>query len=109
MPRMIDWDREQELILKEYIPGEHVLDRLLRGENIDECIRQVREMSALLTPAGLNIDWFPTNFLLRDGTLLYVDYECNGYMPEWNLENWGLRYWAMTPELTAWLTERESK
>ena len=58
-----------------------------------------------LREAGLNIDWFPTNFIGREGTLYYVDYECNPYMDQWSFENWGVRYWSRTPELDAYAKE----
>ncbi len=45
-----------------------------------------------------NINYFPTNFILQNGVLYYVDYECNDYMEEWNFENWGMKYWSKTPE-----------
>ena len=60
-------------------------------------------MAAKAKAAGLNIDYFPTNFVIRDGLLWYVDYECNAYMDEWNFENWGIRYWSKTPEFEAYL------
>ena len=62
------------------------------------CVEQVREMCALLYPAQINIDYFPTNFVLRDGVLYYIDYECSNYMDQWNFENWGIKYWSKTPE-----------
>ena len=54
---------------------------------------QVRKMCGKLYPANINIDYFPTNFVLRDGTLYYIDYECNKYMEEWDFDNWGKEYW----------------
>ena len=57
----------------------------------------------------MNIDYFPTNFVVSGGLLYYVDYECNGYMDEWSFENWGVRYWFRTPELTAYLESLESQ
>ena len=45
-----------------------------------------------------NIDYFPTNFILWQNVLYYVDYECNAYMEEWNFENWGIKYWSKTKE-----------
>ena len=50
-------------------------------------------MCEKLYAAGLNIDYYPTNFVVRDGLLYYSDYECNGYMDQWNFENWGSQYW----------------
>ena len=58
-----------------------------------------------LYPAGLNIDYFPTNFILWGGVLYYVDYECNPYDAQRDFSHWGSRYWADTPELRTWLQE----
>lgn len=44
----------------------------------------------------------PTNFVVRGGEVCYIDFECNPYMEEWNFENWGIKYWSMTPELKAY-------
>ena len=86
IPRLLDVDREQGRLLKELLPGETVYRLVLRG-------------------AGWNIDCFPTNFMCREGTLYYVDYECNGYMEEWSFENWGIRYWSRTEEFDAYARE----
>ena len=75
LPRLIDADREQERILKEYIEGETVYEMVLRGALPSGCLEQVREMCRLLYGAGRNIDYFPTNFILQKGTLYYIDYE----------------------------------
>lgn len=93
MPRLIFADREREIILKEYIEGSTASELVTRGEMGEEYIEQVREMCRVLYPAGLNIDYYPTNFVLRGGLLYYIDYECNGYMDEWSFENWGIKYW----------------
>ena len=37
-------------------------------------------MAAEAKAAGLNIDYFHTNFVVSDGQLWYVDYECNDYL-----------------------------
>ncbi len=93
MPRLIGVDKEQEHILKEYIAGETVSELLRAGKYDAHWAEQVREMCGKLYPADLNIDYFPTNFVLRDGTLYYIDYECNKYMEEWDFEHWGVKYW----------------
>ena len=58
---------------------------------------QVRAMCAVLYPAGLNIDYYPTNFVPRGETLYYIDYECNAYMEQWDFEHWGAQYWTEPP------------
>ncbi len=105
VPRMLAIDAGTERIVKEYIEGETVLDLVRYGRAVDACLAQVREMAARAKAAGLNIDYFPSNFVLSGGLLWYVDYECNGFMDEWSFENWGVRYWSRTPELEAYLAQ----
>ena len=98
MPILIDVDVERERIVKEYIEGPTVFDMVLNDCLPPDCIEQVKRMCASLYPANTNIDYFPTNFVLQDGVLYYIDYECNDYNPKWNFENWGVKYWSKTPE-----------
>ena len=107
IPEMIAADREKERIVKEYIAGETVFDRIKSGRSADAYLGQIREMAEQAQTAGLNIDYFPTNFVIRDGLLWYIDYECNEYMDEWNFENWGIRYWSRTPEFEAYLKKQK--
>ena len=93
MPKLLDVDVSQERILKEYIAGDTIDKIVERKEMKAEYRDQVKAMCDLLYPAGLNIDYYPTNFVVQDGLLYYIDYECNGYMDQWNFENWGSQYW----------------
>ena len=95
---LIDIDKEAEIVVKEYIAGKTIFELVRDGGSTDMYLDQVREMAARAKEAGLNIDYFPTNFVIRDGLIWYVDYECNEYTEEWNFENWGIRYWSRTPE-----------
>lgn len=105
MPRLLEVDREGELLLKELLPGETVYRLVLRGGVEPWQLEQAGALSRALREAGLNIDWFPTNFIPHEGTLYYVDYECNPYMEQWSFETWGARYWSRTPELDAYARE----
>ena len=107
MPALIDVDIQQERIVKKYIDGQTVFDMVLNENLPSYCIDQVKQMCSLLYPANTNIDYFPTNFVLQDGILYYIDYECNDYMSEWNFENWGIRYWSKTPEFLAYIKEHK--
>ena len=93
MPRLLDVDVENERILKEFIDGETIMSLVERGFDCYEYIEQAGKMCALLYPVGLNIDYYPTNFIPQDNVLYYIDYECNVYSDEWNFENWGIKYW----------------
>ena len=98
MPELLDVDHSRERILKEYIPGDTV-DRLILEERMDPTFHaQIQSICARLYEAGLNIDYYPTNFAARDGILYYIDYECNPYMEQWDFAHWGSKYWSKTPE-----------
>ena len=98
MPELLDADAENERIVKEYIPGDTVFELVCQGKDTTALAEQVRDMCRRLYPAHINIDYFPTNFIPRDGVLYYIDYECSDYTDEWNFENWGSKYWSQTKE-----------
>ncbi len=96
IPKMLDIDMENERIVKEYIDGDTISDMVNNDISVEAYLPQVREMAQLAQNAGLNIDYYPTNFIVQNGLLYYIDYECNPYMDEWSFENWGIKYWSKT-------------
>ena len=107
IPKMLDIDIENERILKEYIPGPTIYELVLQDAMKPCYYDQVRHMAWQAMEAGLNIDYFPTNFVVCDDTLWYVDYECNSYMEQWNFENWGNSYWWKSPEFVDYVNQRK--
>ena len=103
IPLMLDIDFENEVIIKEYIEGDTIFDRVKKGKSVEEYFPQIRAMASLAKNANLNVDYFPTNFVINDDKLFYIDYECNNYMEEWNFENWGIKYWSQTPEFLEYI------
>ena len=103
MPELLEVDWENERILKEYIRGDTIFDCVLREEMKQEYVEQMRAMCRTLYAAHTNIDYFPTNFVVQEGTLFYIDYECNDFMEQWSFENWGIRYWSKTEEFLEYL------
>ena len=101
IPELLAVDEAAERIVKAYIDGPTVFELLRDGQDAGPWLPQVRDMAAQARAAGLNIDYYPTNFVVSSGLLWYVDYECNAYMDEWSFETWGIRYWTRTPELQA--------
>lgn len=97
LPRLLAADKAQERLLKEYIAGPTVAELRESGRMDGRWTEQVRAMCAVLYPAGLNIDYYPTNFVPRGETLYYIDYECNAYMEQWDFEHWGAQYWTEPP------------
>ena len=104
---MFETDIENERIVKEYIEGETVFDLVKNGIPVEQYLLQVREMVELIRATGYNIDYFPTNFVVNDGLIWYVDYECSEYSDRWNFENWGIKYWSRTHEFEEYLTKKQ--
>ena len=106
IPKLIDIDIENERIIKEYIEGDTIFDMVKDDISVEPYIEQIREMADKAKNAGLNIDYFPTNFVVQNGLIYYIDYECNEYMDEWNFENWGIKYWSKTSEFIEYLNNK---
>lgn len=107
MPKMLDVDIDSERILKEYIKGDTIFDYVLRNEVKPDYINQMKKMCAALYAADTNIDYFPTNFVVQEDKLYYIDYECNDYMEKWNFENWGIKYWSQTEDFLRYVKEKD--
>ncbi len=105
IPKMLDVDVENERILKEYVNGDTIFDLVKRGEDVSRYVEQLNDMCKILYAANTNIDYFPTNFVVQDDLIYYIDFECNTYMQEWNFENWGIKYWSQTPEFLQYVDE----
>ena len=107
MPELLEADIREERILKEYIEGKTIYELVRLDEMKPEYLSQVRQMCERLYAVGLNIDYFPTNFVVQEKELYYIDYECNEYMEKWNFENWGIQYWSKTEEFLQYVREHE--
>ncbi|MDE6845103.1 MAG: hypothetical protein K2J99_04975 [Lachnospiraceae bacterium] len=108
IPEMLDVDTKNERILKEYIEGDTIYDLVRRDKMKQSYFNQIREMCSLLYPAHTNIDYFPTNFVVHNDEIYYIDFECNDYMEEWNFENWGVKYWSKTEEFLTYVKEHSN-
>ena len=105
IPAMLDVDKENERILKEYIEGDTIYELILQDKMESVYIEQLQAMCVMLYKSNTNIDYFPTNFVVQEGEIYYIDFECNDYMDEWNFENWGIQYWSKTPEFLQYVRE----
>ena len=98
VPQLIDIDEEKERIVKQFIDGRTVAELVKEGSLPPEIMAEGKKMAELAKSAGLNIDYYPTNFVPDEsGALYYVDYECNAYMDEWSFDNWGKKFWIEFP------------
>lgn len=107
IPKMVDIDIENERIVKEYIDGETIFEMVKNDISVLPYLKQIRQMAHKAKSAGLNIDYFPTNFVVQNGIIYYIDYECNNYSDEWNFENWGIKYWSKTPEFLEYVAQNK--
>ena len=80
---------------KEYIPGPTAAELVEHHQMRQSYVEQIEKMCERFYPNHTNIDYYPTNFVLFNEKLYYIDYECNEYMEEWNFENWGKQYWPV--------------
>ena len=109
IPKMLDIDIEKERILKEYIQGSTIYELVKDDKMKESYLVQIREMAKIAYSHGLNIDYFPTNFVVQEDQIYYIDYECNNYMDEWNFENWGIKYWSKTKEFMEYVNSRDKE
>jgi serine/threonine protein kinase len=105
LPKMFDVDIKKERLLKEYIDGETIFDLVHQNKMKKTYFDQIYHMCSLLYASNTNIDYFPTNFIVQNDELFYVDFECNDYMNKWNFENWGMKYWSKTEEFLKYVEE----
>jgi TP53 regulating kinase and related kinases len=106
MPKMIDHDLDAEVIIKEYVEGTSVMDLILRNQMKEDYFAQIFAMTKILYPNNTNIDFFPTNFIVNSrDKLIYIDYECNNYLEQWDFEHWGIKYWFYGKPVAKWLEE----
>lgn len=103
IPMLIDVDKEKEIIVKEYIDGPVLIDLIANNVIKEEYISQIFNMTKKLYPANINIDYFPTNFVIQDERIYYIDYECNNYSEEWNFENWGIYFWVYSEKIKSFV------
>lgn len=97
IPQMIAIDLDKERIIKEYIEGETIFDIVMRQGTAEMYLPQIRKIAENARMAGVNLDYFPTNYVVSHHLLYYVDYEVNEYSEKWNFDNWGIQYWSKTP------------
>ena len=105
IPKLLAVDEKQERILKEYIPGDTIDVYVKEARMEDGFFRQMEDMCRLLYPANTNIDYFPTNFVVCEGKLWYIDFECNDYMEQWDFQHWGSKYWWKSQEFRDYFGE----
>lgn len=94
VPELIVSVPEKNYLLKEFIDGMVATEYIMKHELPHNVLNQLFFLADSLEEQGINIDYFPNNFVLKGDDLYYIDYEINPYQDSWNLKNWGIWYWA---------------
>jgi TP53 regulating kinase and related kinases len=93
VPTLITYDEDEQYLIKSYVDGVNLTD-LIKDNQIPIMIYHAFYLIIQnIESMGYTIDYFPTNFILNQGRLIYVDYEINPYEEDWNFENWGVHFW----------------
>lgn len=109
IPDLIFYDDDEQFLVKKYVDGQTIAEIVGQNSLKDEYVTQMFEMCAQLYAQKLNVDYFPTNFVVENGRLYYIDFECNNYMQEWDFENWGIYFWANTNGMAKFIETGEHK
>lgn len=92
-PKLLGYNKQENIVLKEYIEGDDVLELIKDDKLKKELYIELLKYSELLNSDNLNIDYFPVNFVLKGSELFYINYKVFPYTEELNLRNWGIFYW----------------
>lgn len=103
IPELYEYDIEHNIIIKEYIDGQVGSELIAAGDIDDEIFSKLFKFHKICKKNKTNIDYFPTNFVISDNGIFYIDYEINPYMPEWDLLNWGIYYWINSDGMKKYL------
>jgi predicted Ser/Thr protein kinase len=93
IPKLIDYSIDKNYLVKEFINGKlasnAIAENILQEVHLEKLIKLAKECEDL----NINIDYFPSNFVIAEDEIFYIDYEVNEFMKEWSLKNWGIYYW----------------
>lgn len=93
IPKLIDYSIDKNYLVKEFIDGKlasnAIAENILQEGHLEKLIKLAKECEDF----NINIDYFPSNFVITKDEIFYIDYEVNEFMKEWSLKNWGIYYW----------------
>jgi len=103
IPVIIGYSLEEQFIVKEYIHGTTVSEILKNQAVSENLLFEMLSWERQLKEKQINIDYFPSNFVVSNDQVFYVDYEHNPYSEEYNFRNWGIYYWINQQGFAAFL------
>jgi len=93
IPKLIYYDLKASYLIKSYIEGVTLAEFITKNPYPLALYQQTYATFKHIEKKGFNIDYFPTNFIISNNKLYYIDYEINPYQPTWSFLSWGIHYW----------------
>lgn len=106
VPALIETDRANRSVLKEYIAGEPVAYLVLRDEMSGECLRQAQSLWETAQAAGYRLDGHSMNYIWTGKRLVYIDYAVYEPLPDPESDSFARQkqyYWSRTPEFARFM------
>ncbi len=108
-PKLIGVNRDDYILVKEYIDGPVMIDWVAEEKLTDELFLQMFQMQHALKKKGYHVDYYPANFILSQGQIYCIDYEAHPYLEEWDFTNWGIFYWLNNDGIRQFLEEERAE
>lgn len=93
IPKIFTYSKDESYLIKSYIPGDTLAVYISKNDIPIDLYLESYQKFIEYEQLGFNIDYFPTNFVIHNNKLFYVDYEINPYDQKWNFLNWGIHFW----------------
>lgn len=93
IPTLVYYDLNASYLIKTYIEGATLAHYMIDHEYPISLYLETYKIFKDIEHKGFTIDYFPTNFILKDNTLWYIDYEINPFMKKWSFLTWGIHFW----------------
>ena len=106
MPKLQKVDKNSLILVYEFIEEETAFDALLKHDLEDVYFDKLFEMYRFARFSKIELDYFPTNFVIHKGELYYLSHFFSEQNKDKNLENFGIFYWFYSQELVKYLKER---
>ena len=93
IPNLISIDKKNKVIISEYIQGENT-EHLINTKKLEQgALMEIFAISELVNINNYNIDYQPSNFILKDKQLVYIKYAIYPYDELFNFHNYGVYFW----------------
>ncbi|OJF76088.1 MAG: hypothetical protein BKP49_08010 [Treponema sp. CETP13] len=106
IPKLIGFNKEKLLLVKEYIDGPVMIDYVAQGKITDQILQKMFDLHYKLKRAGFHVDFYPANFIICNDRMYCIDYEAHEYNSEWDFINWGIFYWLNTNGIKEFLVTK---